>query len=88
MNRHTVVANRRPATIRTGSGAEARPITRQQGGVALLDAVQIESQHPAQGHGVVYLTPDQLLEIHARLAQIALEFLHENRWGGEDPFDQ
>jgi len=85
MKQHTDVANRRPATIRTGSGATARPLIRQQSGVALLDAVQIESQHPVQGHGEVYLTPDQLLEIQARLTQIAIEFLHENRWGGEDP---
>jgi hypothetical protein len=88
MNWHTVVANRRPATIHTGSGATARPLIRHQGGVVHLDAVQIESQHPAQGYGSVYLTPDQILEIHARLTQIALEFLHQNRWGGEDPLDQ
>ena len=85
MKQHTAVANRRPATIRTESGATARPLIRQQGGMARLDAVQIESQHPTQGYGAVYLTPDQLLEIHARLTQIALGFLHENRWGGEDP---
>ena len=88
MKPHTVVATRRPATIRTGSGATARPVIRQQGGVVRLDAVEIESQHPAQGYGSVYLTPDQILEIHARLTQIALEYLHQNRWGGEDSFDQ
>lgn len=85
MKQQTDVANQRPATIQTGSGATARPLIRQQGGEVRLDAVQIESQHPDQGYGAVYLTPDQLLEIHARLSQIALAFLHENRWGGEDP---
>ena len=85
MNQHTAVANRRPATIRTGSGATARPLIREQGGEVRLAGVQIESQHPTHGYGAVYLTPDQLLEIHARLSQIALESLHENVWGGEDP---
>lgn len=46
------------------------------------------SWSPVCGIGMIYLTPDQFLEIHARLSQIGLEFLHENRWGGEDPFDQ
>ena len=85
MKQHTVVAKRRPATIRTGSGATARLLIRQQNGGIRLEAVQIESQHPTHGYGEVYLTPDQLLEIQARLTQIAIEFLHENRWGGEDP---
>jgi hypothetical protein len=85
MKQHIDDANQRPATSHRGNGATARSFIRQQDGEVLLDAVEIESQHPTQGYGAVYLTPDQLLEIHARLSQIALAFLHENRWGGEDP---
>ena len=85
MHPQTAGANQQPATIHAGSGATARPFIRQQNGEVLLDAVEIEVQHPTQGCGAVYLTPDQVLEIHARLSQIALAFLHENRWGGEDP---
>ena len=85
MNVPTAGANEQPALIHPGSGATARPFIRQQNGEVLLDAVEIESQHPSEGYGAVFLTPDQVLEIHARLSQIALAFLHENRWGGEDP---
>lgn len=85
MHPHTAGANEQPAMIHSESGATARPFIRQQNWEVLLDAVEIESQHPSEGYGAVFLTPDQVLEIHARLSQIALAFLHENRWGGEDP---
>jgi len=88
MNAHTMTANGRWMKLGNSSGAEARPVTRLQDGAVVLDAVQVESDHPGHGRGVLYLTPDQLLYIQARLSQIAVAFLHENRWGGEDARDQ
>jgi len=45
--------------------ADVRPLTTQAAGRVLLEGVQIESTHPAYGHGRVYLTPDQLDYVHA-----------------------
>jgi hypothetical protein len=45
--------------------------------------VILESRHP-DGYGLVHLTPEEARHIEERLKQIALAFLHENTWGGED----
>jgi hypothetical protein len=45
--------------------------------------VVIESEHP-DGHGLIHLTPTQARYVHHRLTAIALDYLHEYGWGGED----
>jgi hypothetical protein len=65
-------------------GAKVWPIGREEEGKpAVLDWVVVESEHP-QGHGMVFLSPDQARYIQGRLSQITLAFLHENILSGED----
>jgi hypothetical protein len=65
-------------------GAKVWPIGREEEGKpAVLEWVVIESEHP-QGHGMVFLSPDQARYIQGRLSSITLAFLHENVWSGED----
>jgi len=68
--------------------AEVRPVTRLQNGRTVLEQVRLEGHDPERGPQILRLTPDQLLDLHARFSQIAVAYLHENRQGGEDARDQ
>jgi hypothetical protein len=57
------------------------------GAPADLEKVVIESDRPG-GRGPVHLSPEQVLHIEQRVTHIALAFLHENGWGGEDGRNQ
>lgn len=69
-------------------GAKVWPISRADAGrVPVLEEIVLESDGP-EGHGVVRLTPAQARQIHDSLTRIAMAFLHENQWGGEDALAQ
>jgi hypothetical protein len=69
-------------------GAEAWPIATDGAGLpADLEKVVIESDRP-DGRGPTHLSPEQVLCIEERLTHIALDFLHDKGWGGEDARNQ
>jgi len=66
------------------SGAKVWPISHEAEALPpTLEKVVVESELE-DGHGLIHLSPDQAIYIHARLTHITLAFLHENVWGGED----
>jgi hypothetical protein len=69
-------------------GAEAWPVIGDGAAVpADVEKVLVVSDH-RDGRGAVHLSPDQALYIEERLSRIALEFLHDKGWGGEDARNQ
>ena len=78
-----------PAVHALGScGAEAWPILSDDPTIrADLEKVVIESDHP-NGRASVHLSPAQALHVEERLTRIALDFLHDKGWGGEDARSQ
>jgi hypothetical protein len=70
------------------NGTRVWPISHEAyGQIMILDEVVIENEHFG-GHGVVHLSPEQAQYLHRRLTQLTLQYLHENRWGGEDARSQ
>lgn len=69
-------------------GAEAWPIACEGAGLlADLEKVVVESDRP-DGCGPIHLSPEQVLCIEERLTHMALAFLHDKGWGGEDARNQ
>lgn len=69
-----------------GSGAEVAQM-RHNGSPDEEDMVCIRTQHP-YGNGECCMTEREARYIRSRLGQIAIAFLHENVWGGEDALAQ
>jgi hypothetical protein len=69
-----------------GSGAEVRQMRHDDSSIG-EDVVCIRSEHPF-GSGECCMTEHEARYIRSRLAQIAIAFLHENVWGGEDALVQ
>jgi hypothetical protein len=69
-------------------GAEVWPVTSDDAALlADLEKVMIESDRPS-ARGPIHLSPEQALYVEERLTQIALDFLHDQGWGGEDAYRQ
>jgi hypothetical protein len=69
-------------------GAEAWPISRENGGGhPVLEQIIVASQH-ADGPGTVHLTPNQALYVQSRLSQIAITYLPHHTWNGQHPHEQ
>jgi hypothetical protein len=52
-----------------------------------VDEVIVESRHP-DGDGEIHLSPDQADFVAKQLTHIALQYLHDDVWGGEDARQQ
>jgi hypothetical protein len=62
----------------------ARPVVRKTPGQPLvLEEVVVEIDQIA-GRAVVHLSPAQARDVEEQLTAIAVAYLHENTWGGED----
>ena len=69
-------------------GAEAGPVIRYETALpAHLETVVIESDRLG-ARGPINLSPEQALYVEERLTHIALDFLHDKGWGGEDAYSQ
>jgi hypothetical protein len=69
-------------------GAEAWPISHENGrGRPTLDKVIVASEH-ADGSGTVHLSADQALYVQSRLSQIAGAFFPHHHSNGNHPHEQ
>jgi hypothetical protein len=69
-------------------GAEAWPISRENGGRRpVLEQIIVASEH-GDGRGALHLTPDQALYVQSRLTQIAITYLPHHQWNGQHPHEQ
>lgn len=69
-----------------GSGAEVTRVPHDDS-LGGDDMVCIRTEHPF-GDGEACMTEREARYIRSRLGQIAITFLHENVWGGEDALAQ
>jgi hypothetical protein len=69
-------------------GAEAWPVITEDAALPVdLEKVLVVSEHP-DGRGALHLSPDQVLCLEEWLTQVAIQYLHDKGWGGEDARDQ
>jgi hypothetical protein len=62
----------------------AHPVVRKTAGQPLvLEEVVVEIDRIA-GRAIVHLSPEQVRDVEEQLTAIAVAYLHENTWGGED----
>lgn len=80
----TTLAPGRYGRFDVGSGAEVRQVRHND---SVEDAICIRTDHPF-GSGECCMTEREARYLRGRLGQIAIAFLHENVWGGEDALAQ
>jgi hypothetical protein len=70
-------------------GVSVRPVaTPAEGGLPALEKVVVFTSGPGEAIARLTLTPGQAQALLARCTQIALEFLHDNAWGGESAWNR
>ena len=70
-------------------GISVRPVAAPaEGGLPALEKVVVFKSGPGEAIARLTLTPAQAQALLARCTQIALEFLHDNAWGGESAWNQ